>query len=355
MTYSHIPAEWQPQDATLLVWPTPQSDWTNTLSIIERGYATLTKVIAHKQYVILVCFDETHQQHVTTVCQQHDCNMLHIKLITIETNDTWVRDYGPQFLKHENGEIDYLNLSFNAWGEQYAYQHDQAFTNKLYHTFTFNTINHFKSVFIFEGGNLDVDDNGNVLTNLNCTVRNNSRSTHTIKEVQQKTKDLLHARHVIGLQLKPLQGDDTGGHIDTLARFINNQTIAYAASNGPADPNYACLQELQQQLHDYNKKIITPYQLIPIKMPLNPAYDDEENILPNSYLNFLFINDAVLIPLYNDPNDSLTLEQFKILCPDREIIGIDATAFIEQFGSLHCASLHIPQKALHESWLNSAK
>lgn len=354
MTQSLIPAEWQPQDATILVWPTPKSDWSHNLKAIDNSYATLTKVIASKQYVIIICFDDAHQNHIRTSCQQHDCKMSQLKFIKIETNDTWVRDYGPQFLYGENN-YHYLDLGFNAWGEQYPYQLDNAFSAKLKHTIDFNTTNHDQHDFIFEGGNLDINDDGHLLTNLTCTLRNNPRVELSIEEVVKRTKQLLQAKDVIGLQLSPLQGDDTGGHIDTVARFINNNTIVYAASNGPTDPNHACLQELQQQLFSYNKDTVYNYQLVPIKMPINTAHDDTGNILPDSYINFLFINDALLVPVYNDVNDTSTLRQFEILCPDKEVIGIDATEFIKQFGSLHCASLHIPQKAIHESWLNSAK
>lgn len=354
MSNYHIPAEWQPQDATILVWPTPQSDWSNQLEATEQCYATLSKVIASKQYVIIICFDDAHQKHVRAICQQHECNMSQLRLINIASNDTWVRDYGPQFLR-DGADYHYLELSFNAWGEQYAHQLDDAFTAKLHSMLNFNTASYQKKDFIFEGGNLDVNDAGNILTNLTCTIRNNPHTEQTIEEVRQKTKEVLHANDVIGLQLSPLQGDDTGGHIDTVARFINNETIVYAASNGPTDPNHQCLQELQQQLESDNKNRSYKYQLVPIKMPIEAAHDNAGNRLPDSYINFLFINDALLVPLYNDAHDGLALEQFKSLCPDREVIGIDATQLIKQFGSLHCASLHIPQKAIHESWFNSTK
>jgi agmatine/peptidylarginine deiminase len=354
VTQYRIPAEWQAQDATILVWPTPNSDWSENLAATEDSYATLTKVIASKQHVLIICLDETHQKHVYTTCLQHDCNISQLKFICIATNDTWVRDYGPQFLKEEN-DYHYLKLGFNAWGEQYPYQLDHAFSKKLHRMIDFNTKNYYENDFIFEGGNLDINDDGILLTNLTCTLRNNPHNELTVDEVKQKTKQLLHANEIIGLQLPPLQGDDTGGHIDTVARFVNNNTIVYAASNGPTDVNHNCLDKLQQQLHDYNKNTTNDYQLVPIKMPKNTAYDHAGNILPDSYINFLFINEALLVPVYNDANDAPTLELFKTLCPDREVIGIDATQLIKQFGSLHCASLHIPQKALHESWLNSAK
>lgn len=354
MTQYHIPAEWQPQDATILIWPTPQSDWSENLKATEQSYATITKVIASKQYVIIICFDEAHQKHVYTTCQQHDCNTSRLKFVNIATNDTWVRDYGPQFLK-EGNNYHYLKLGFNAWGEQYPYELDHAFSIKLHRMISFNTKNYFHNDFIFEGGNLDINDDGILLTNLTCTLRNNPHTKLTIDEVRQTTKQLFHANAVLGLQLSPLQGDDTGGHIDTVARFINNNTIVYAASNGPSDLNHSCLEKLQQQLHDYNKISTCNYQLVPVKMPKHTAHDHAGNILPDSYINFLFINEALLVPVYNDVNDAPTLELFKTLCPEREVIAIDATQLIKQFGSLHCASLNIPQKALHESWLDSTK
>lgn len=354
MTQYLIPAEWQPQDATILVWPTPGSDWSDNLTAIEHSYATLTKAITSKQHVIIICFDDAHQKHIYSSCQQYDCSMSRLKFINIETNDTWVRDYGPQFLQDE-GSYHYLELGFNAWGEQYPYQLDNAFSAKLHQIIRFNTINDYQHDFIFEGGNLDSNGDGILLTNLTCTRRNNPLTALSTEEIAEKTKQLLYTNEVIGLQLPPLQGDDTGGHVDTVARFINKNTIVYAASNGSTDPNHDCLTKLEQQLVNHNKNTVYNHQLVPIRMPIETAHDDKGNTLPDSYINFLFINDALLVPVYHDVNDASALEQFSALCPDREVVGIDATQFIKQFGSLHCASLHIPRKAIHESWFNSAK
>ena len=347
--------EWHPQGATVLVWPHRYSDWSSTLDVISATYIELAKVIAEHQHVIIIYYDHEHRDMINTVCAKAECNMDRIRLLQIETNDTWVRDYGPQLLLG-NQEYQYVDLEFNAWGEQYPYRLDNLFAESLfYHLADQSNCTYYRAPIVIEGGNLDFDSNASLLINLACVMRNNPTLKISKDELIEVIKQELSVKRVLGIELDPLLGDDTGGHIDTLARFINDDTIVYAHSQNKNDPNYATLKQLHEQLTQFKTGKGKAYRLVPIN---NPVYDSdisEEDYPPASYINFLFINDAVIVPLYDNNKDADALKKFSDLCPDRKVIGVNANALLDQFGSLHCATLHIPEKVLNESRLSSAK
>ena len=347
--------EWHPQSATVLVWPHRYSDWTSTLDVISATYVELTKVIAEYQHVIIIYYDHEHRDMIKAECTRNECNMTRISLLQIETNDTWVRDYGPQLLLG-NQEYQYVDLEFNAWGEQYPYRLDNLFAESLfYHLANPSVCTYYRAPLVIEGGNLDFDSNASLLTNLSCIYQNNPAIKITKEDLINQIKKELSVKRVLAMELDPLLGDDTGGHIDTLARFISNDTIVYAHSQNKNDPNYAALKQLHKQLTQFKTGKGKAYRLIPIH---NPVYDsdiNEEDYPPSSYINFLFINNALIVPIYDNKKDADALKKFSDLCPDREIIGINANALLDQFGSLHCATLHIPEKVLNESRLSSAQ
>ena len=344
--------EWHPQDAIVLVWPHRYSDWVSTLENIELCYLSLVKEIAATQAVLIIYFDHQHREYIQDQCSQFGCNIQTLSFLQIETNDTWVRDYGPLFLLGNN-HYKYLDFEFNAWGEQYAHRLDYLFSESLYKVMNINSCEYARLPLVLEGGNLDFNDNATVLTNLKCITRNNTGAELKIDDLLTALKETLSVKKVLGIQAEALAGDDTGGHIDTLARFIKDDTIVYAATNSTQDPNYACLNALQSQLMELVTRRNTPYKLVPILMPINNILDTDSNILPASYINFIFTNNSIIVPRYNDDHDSLALREFERLRPDRKIVGIDATELIQQFGSLHCATLHLPANTLNESRINT--
>ena len=347
--------EWHPQDATVLVWPHRYSDWSDSLDVISATYIELTKVIADHQHVIIIYYDHEHRDLINTECSKCGCNMNHIRLLQIETNDTWVRDYGPQLLLG-NQEYQYVDLEFNAWGEQYPYRLDNLFSESLfYHLVDQSTCTYYRAPIVIEGGNLDFDSNASLLINLSCVIQNNSALKIKKEDLIDVIKRELSVKRVLGIELEPLMGDDTGGHIDTLARFINDDTIVYAHTQNKNDPNYSTLKQLHEQLTQFKTGKGKAYRLVPIQNPVYEPEINEEDYPPASYINFIFINDAMIIPMYDNIKDAEALKKFSDLLPDRKIIGVNANSLLSQFGSLHCATLHIPEKVLHESRLNSAK
>ena len=339
--------EWYPQDATLLVWPHRYSDWSHMLDEISQTYLSLTQTITQYQRVIIIYFNDEHKQYITKLCSEYGCNMEKLVFITIETNDTWVRDYGPQILFGDTG-YQYIDFEFNAWGEQYPCRLDNLFAENFFHYINEQHCEYYRTPFVIEGGNLEFDSQANLLTNIACIRENNPYLTLRDDDIIKKLTYEFSAKHVLTIDVPPLKGDDTGGHIDTLARFINDETIVFSYTYDENNPNQECLLLLEEQLKTLKNQHGRHYSLFPIALPKQVFLNEDDDYLPASYVNFVFINNAVIVPLYKDEHDQLALDSFTKLCPEKNIIGIEANYLLEQFGSLHCATLHIPENVLRE-------
>lgn len=343
--YQALP-EWHSQDAIILVWPHKDSDWANQMSAINNTYLTLTKTISAFQRVIIIAQNQHHIETIRALCTEADCQLERCLFYVITTNDTWVRDYGPQVLSNHQ-QMHFLDLGFNAWGEQYPFDKDQKFTQRLLQQLKPNAQRSCQEM-ILEGGNLDFNQQGDLITNIRC-IQTNSQY-NDIKAITHQLNCIFNTRNILTIDLPPLLGDDTGGHIDTMARFICDDTIVYACSNDKNDPNFATLQELEQQVQQQCQKNSysshQSYRTIALPMPIKTFYSATRQPCPASYINFLFINNALLVPQYGDVNDAHAIQLLQQQVPMREVIGIDASALIEQYGSLHCATLHLPQGSL---------
>jgi len=339
-------AEWALQSATIVVWPHPQSDWAPYLSnsqdnAIEQLYRHLCEQIAIYQQVIVIAYDATHQQHIRSQCRAIAEDRLTIFII--KTNDTWVRDFGPQYFAKQG-----LDLQFNAWGNQYPCSLDTAFAENFhqqlcatntapYMNITAETLT--PSRWTLEGGNLEFNGAGMVLFNYHCVLRNNPQLNLSEEQVSQQLCQQFSLQRALSVDVPALAGDDTGGHIDTLARFIDEKHIVYAKMHQSEHADAVTLDKLEQDLKEL--AAIHDLQLTAVNATVTSLYNATNNIVPASYLNFLFINNALLLPLYNLDSDAAVLVQFQQLLPRHKIIGIDASTLIEQFGSIHCATLHL--------------
>ncbi|MFK7794293.1 MAG: agmatine deiminase family protein [Gammaproteobacteria bacterium] len=340
--------EWHNQGATILVWPHRYSDWANMLDEVSISYLEMTQAISQFQDVIIIYFNQEHKLHINQLCREHNCNMQRIIMINIETNDTWVRDYGPQILLGDK-EYQYLDLEFNAWGEQYACRLDNLFSETLYKIAASEQCQYHRTPLVIEGGNLEFDSNATLLTNIACVKRNMKKESISNDELIESIKHELSVKRILTVDVPPLSGDDTGGHIDTLARFIDDNTIAYATCDDSDHPNHSCLLLLKTQLSALTTKQGKPYQLIPLPLPKKLIELDKDTFAPASYTNFVFINDAILVPMHDDEHDQSTLDILARACPDRKVIGLNTMPLLKQYGSLHCATLHIPKNVITQN------
>lgn len=339
-------AEWAPQKATVVVWPHLHSDWTHYLvtgadNALEEHYRKLCEHITAHQQLIIIAYDSAHQQHIQRQC--HAIAEDKRVIFMIKTNDTWVRDFGPQYFAQQG-----LDLQFNGWGNQYPCSLDAAFAENLHRqlltqhatTMAAHTIQHLRATqWALEGGNLEFNGSGVLLFNYRCIANNNPTLNLSVEEVRQQLCQQFSLDHALAVDVPALAGDDTGGHIDTLARFIDEKHIVYARTHQTKHVDAIALAKLEEDLQAL--AAVHGFQLTAVEASTKPLYNQENQIVAASYLNFAFINNALLLPLYNLDSDATVLRQFQKLLPKHKIIGIDATALIEQFGSIHCATLHL--------------
>lgn len=333
-------AEWAPQSAVILTWPHPHSDWTDRLAQVEPVFASIVAAIAARQIVILICYDTTHRLHVERFLNIKKVNLANVRIYEAHSNDTWVRDYGPLTVMTAD-KPHLIDFRFNGWGGKYPAELDDRITQHLQEQNAFgNTAVTYASI-LLEGGSLDTDGAGTLLTTERCLLGPTRNPAMTKIDYERVFKTQLGIERVVWIVNGELQGDDTDGHIDMLARFCNPTTIAYMSCDDSSDVHYTTLQRMHdelQQLHAVNNQ---PYRLVPLPLP-QAKYNDEGRRLPASYANFLIINGAVLVPTYDDPNDTIALQNLQTCFPDREIIGIPCLRIIEQNGSLHCLTMQLP-------------
>jgi len=259
--------------------------------------------------------------------------------IEIPTNDTWIRDYGFISAREED-EIKLLDFTFDGWGGKFEAVLDNRVNTDLhqqgYMGFTpLETID-----LVLEGGSIESDGKGTILTTSKCLCNPNRNGGMGKKEVEVKLQSHLGVQRVLWLDHGYLSGDDTDSHIDTLARFVNETTIAYIKCEDQKDEHYDALQKMETQLKSFTTASGEPYTLVTLPM-CEAKFNEDGERLPATYANFLITNTALIYPTYDDPKDKEADAIFKALFPDKEIIPVNCLKLIEQGGSLHCSTMQV--------------
>ena len=341
---SFFPAEWYPQSAVQLTWPHIGTDWASALPEVIPCLVEIAQAISQRQKLLIICHDEAEVR-----AQLKDCNLDNIRLHTLPANDTWARDHGGLVIFEDRKPV-LLDFRFNGWGLKFAAHHDNLLTRRMYRDelfaehVTYRNMQHL----VMEGGALESDGEGTLLTTAGCLLAPN-RNDHLSKtEIEAALKKAFHLQRVLWLHHGYLEGDDTDSHIDTLARFCDSQTIAYVRCEDTADVHYEALQKMEAELQGFKTLEGKPYRLIPLPMA-DMAVDENGQRLPATYANFLIINGAVLLPFYgNSVKDDEALEALKEAFPQHEIIGINCEPLIRQHGSLHCITMQYPEGAFDD-------
>ena len=304
--------EWEKQEFVQLVFPHKNTDWNCCLKEAVNTFTEIAYAIAQYEKV-LICYEDEN-----TISHLKHKNFIFKK---IKNNDTWTRDFGAISVKINN-EIKLLDFKFNGWGLKFPSNLDNQISRKLF--------NIYKSYnFVLEGGSIDTNGK-TLLTTSQCLLEPNRNYPLTKNEIENFLKNELFTDEIIWLNHGFLEGDDTDSHIDTLARFVNKNTIVYCKCENSKDIHY---KELKQMEYELQK---TDFNLIPLPLPEPKIWDNHR--LPATYANFLIINNAVLLPVYDDNNDSYVYGLFNELFPEREIIPINANTLIKQHGSIHCVT-----------------
>jgi len=328
-----MPAEWEKQQCVLMSFPHEDTDWAEgVLSEALSPFIRIAQAIAYAQAVYIICNDK---HKISSMF----CSTRNLTFIEIPTNDTWTRDYGYISIK-ENGEKQLLDFTFDGWGGKFESSLDNA-VNTALHNKGYMGITPLKDIdFVLEGGSIESDGEGTILTTTSCLCNLNRNGGLSKKEVEEKLEIYLGTQRVLWLDYGYLAGDDTDSHVDTLARFVNKETIVYVKCDNKEDEHYENLQKMETQLKEFKTLEGKSYTLVPLPMT-EAIYDKHKNRLPSTYANFLICNAALLYPTYSDNNDIIAHEIFKGLFPNKEIIPINCLKLIEQGGSLHCSTMQV--------------
>lgn len=338
MTTNRLPPEWAPQTAIQLTWPRPDGDFADWFEAVEDNFLRLAVAISRFQNLIIGTTGDPQSLRERLIGQGAQAGRLSV--YPVRSNDVWARDHGP-ITVFRDGRPVHLDFQFNGWGGKFAAALDNTLTRQLAEqgalTAPVETID-----FVLEGGGIEVDSLGTLLTTRRCLLAPTRNPQYTEAQIEALFKDKLGVNRVLWLDHGDLIGDDTDGHIDTIARFCDDRTIVYQACEDRQDAHYEDLKALEAELQALRTPDGEPYVLVPL--PLPPAIHDEDGQrLPAGYPNFLILNGAVLVPTYGDSaTDAEALRRLKPLFPSREVIGLDCRALINQYGSLHCVTMQIP-------------
>ncbi|MGB3850822.1 MAG: agmatine deiminase family protein [Tunicatimonas sp.] len=331
-----LPAEWHPQSAVQLTWPHPATDWQADLEDVTQCFRRIAYEIASRQPLLVVCHDVEAVRTQLTHCPPD-----RVRLHEIPTNDTWARDHSSITVL-EDGRPVLLDFQFNGWGLKFPAHLDNQITRRLYEQGAFSGAD-YRNVkqFVLEGGSIESDGQGTLLTTEACLLSRNRNDALTKDKIEAFLKKTLGLQRILWLRHGYLAGDDTDSHIDTLARFCSSDTIAYVRCADPADEHYAALRRMEEELQAFRTTEGQPYQLVPLPMA-EAVHDEEGNRLPATYANFLIMNEAVLLPFYGTAQDAVAKAQLQSVFPDHAVVGIDCQALIRQHGSLHCVTMQYP-------------
>lgn len=333
-----LPAEWEEQSAVQLTWPHDKDIWQEDFPKIINLFVSLSKIMISHTRLIIICFKATEIKSYFTEKEKK-----RIFFIEAKSNDIWTRDHGFISLI-SNQNIFLLNFIFNGWGLKFAAHHDNLLNLKLKQSSIFSEKVSFKDMsIVFEGGSIDSNGNGEALTTSTCLFSLNRNEHISKSDLVKHLKDTFHLSKLHILDYGYLQGDDTDSHIDMLARFVDETTIVHAICNDKKDKHYESLQKMKFELEEIYNTQGKKYKLIGI--PIGKVIYEGAR-LPSSYINFLLINGAVLVPQYDVPEDKTAIDIFSKLFKDRIIIPIDCTLLIRQGGSLHCATMNFYEGTL---------
>lgn len=336
----------------MLAWPHSASDWASNLAAVEPAFIQIASAISARENLLLLCFDDAHRQHIEKQLRTYAIPMNPIRMIIAPCNDTWARDFAPITIIREQNPI-LLNFTFNGWGDKYNAELDNAINRKLHDAGHF-LIQMEDIPLVLEGGSIESDGQGTLLTTRQCLLSDTRNPDLSEIMLERALKKHLGIERILWLHYGALQGDDTDSHIDNLARFINADTIAYLHCDYPSDPHYKPLQQMEAELKTFKTASGVPYTLLPLPLP-KPIHDKDHRRLPASYINFLIINGAVLLPFFKTEEDKIAQEKLQRAFPQRQIIGIDCREIIRQNGGIHCLTMQFPAGVLpHSSLKNTA-
>ncbi|MGC4002816.1 MAG: agmatine deiminase family protein [Pirellulales bacterium] len=329
-----MPAEWEPHAATWLSWPHKEASWPGKFAPIPKVFARLARTLARNETVNILAGDGASAD-----AYKHVGNVPNVEIHVVETDDAWIRDSGPTFLV---GPADQppavVNWGYNAWGGKYPpFEQDDRIPSEIA-AITRRKI--FTPRMILEGGAIDVNGRGTLLTTEQCLLNKNRNPKLDKPAIEKYLRDYLNVSNILWLK-EGIVGDDTDGHIDELARFVNPTTIVAAVESDDSDENYAVLQKNLADLRAMTDQDGKPFTVVALPMPRPLFYDDQR--MPGSYTNFYIANGTVVVPQFGDPADWDVLDILRPLFPGREVVGLPARDLAWGLGAFHCVTQQEPR------------
>ena len=347
-----LPAEWHRQACVQLTWPHEATDWQPYLDDITETFVQIAKAVADYEPLVIAA---KHPKDVRDLLKENldEEEMSRVTVCECDNNDTWARDHafitlipadgGETCATANSAPCRLLDFRFNGWGEKFAAEKDNRINRTLYDKGLFRGERVNCDDFVLEGGSIESDGRGTVLTTSVCLMAPHRNQPMSQEEVEQTLKERLCARKIVWLDHGQLIGDDTDGHIDTIVRVCPDNTLLYVGCDDETDPQYADLKALESQLREATDADGRPFRLL--RLPMPDAICDDGDRLPATYANFLIINGAVIVPTYNqEENDARALSLVAEAFPGYDIIGIDSRTIIRQHGSIHCLTMQYPEE-----------
>jgi agmatine deiminase len=340
----YMPAEWRRHTATWLSWPKDPETWPERVPQAQEIFLKMIASLAPNETVNLLVDDAATEDVVRSRCGFPGAESL--RFYHIETVDSWIRDYGPNFLVSDKSldQLAYNDWIFNAWGNKYEeLKKDDAIPARLERVLK---IPRFEPGIVMEGGSIEVNGAGCVLTTEQCLLNPNRNPHLSQHEIEQYLKDYLGVEKVLWLG-EGIVGDDTDGHIDDIARFVAPNVIVCALEDDPEDANYDLLQDNLKRLQRMTDAGGRSFEIVPLPMPGVVGGDstDKRNLdrLPASYANFYIANSVVLVPIFGHANDVRALETLQGLFDSRRVVGINCEPLVWGMGTIHCVTQQQPE------------
>jgi agmatine deiminase len=329
-----MPAEWEPQDAVWLTWPHNEVTWPDgMIAEVERSYVDIIRALHTGQKIKLLVRDSSTEGRVRLALEREDVALSQVLFILQPAEDSWIRDYGPTFVVNaQQRRLAMVKWTFNAWGNKYddllADRDIPIHLNKLL------GLPVFEPGIVLEGGSIEVNGAGAVLTTEQCLLNSNRNPHLGRKAIEDYLREYLNVGTVLWLR-EGIAGDDTDGHIDDIARFVSENKVLCAFEENPADENYGILKENYERLVRFGLDVV--------RLPMPGYVGDRHARLPASYANFYIGNAAVVVPIFAEANDDRALAVIQECFPSRRVIGVYARAMVHGLGTIHCCSQQEPQ------------
>jgi len=342
-TDQRFPAEWESQSAVLIAWPHADTDWAERLADVEETYVALVAAITRFEDVVIIVADDDLQTYAEARLRSNRVDMDRVRFVEAPYDDTWLRDSGPITLRDGEG-FRLLDFRFTGWGGKFEASRDDQLVEHLSQAGIFTKFDRQVIDFALEGGAIDTDGAGTLLSTWQCLAERHPDATR--ESLSKRLAGWLQQERVLWLDHGYLEGDDTDAHVDTLARFAGDDAIVFQACDDPADSHYAELQAMGAELAALRTRDGRAYRLFPLPWAqpiLDIGKDGSRRRLAASYANFLIVNGAVLMPAYGDPADAVAASVLEKAFPDREIVQVPCRPLIWQNGSLHCITMQLPK------------